>query len=120
MIEPFAVARELLTTIPGISTIVADVIIAKIGVDMSVFPTPGQLASWAGACPGQNESAGRVKNSKTRPGNRYLKAALGAAAMSLSRSKTSYLAVKYRRRFRRRCRCCRGLFCIRRCGGPRT
>jgi transposase len=97
VIEPFAAARELLTTIPGISTIVADVIIAEIGVDMSVFPTPGQLASWAGVCPGQNESAGRVKNSKTRPGNRYLKAALGAAAMSLSRSKTSYLAVKYRR-----------------------
>ena len=97
VMEPFQLARELLMTIPGISKNVANVIIAETGVDMDVFPTAGHLASWAGVCPGQNESAGRVKSTRTRPGNSYLKAALGTAAMSVSRSKTTYLAVKYRR-----------------------
>lgn len=97
VIAPFQSARELLTTIPGISTTVADVIIAETGANMAQFPTPGHLASWAGVCPGQNESAGRVKNTKTRPGNRYLKGALGIAALSASRSKKTYLAVKYHR-----------------------
>ncbi len=97
VMEPFQVARELLMTIPGISKNVANVIIAETGVDMGTFPTAGHLASWAGVCPGQNESAGRVKSTGTRPGNSYLKAALGTAAMSVSRSKTTYLAVKYRR-----------------------
>ena len=97
VMEPFQLARELLMTIPGISKNVANVIIAETGVDMDVFDTAGHLASWAGVCPGQNESAGRVKSTRTRPGNSYLKAALGAAAMSVSRSKTTYLAVKYRR-----------------------
>lgn len=97
VIEPFRDARELLTTIPGISLTVAAVIIAETGGTMEQFPTPGHLASWAGVCPGQNESAGRIKSTKTRPGNRYLKAALGIAAMSASRSTHTYLAVKYRR-----------------------
>ena len=69
---------------------------------MSRFETAGHLASWAGVCPGQNESAGRMKSTTTRPGNRHLKAVLGTAAMSASRSKTSYLAVKYRRILSRR------------------
>ncbi|MDQ2740982.1 MAG: IS110 family transposase [Chloroflexota bacterium] len=64
---------------------------------MTVFETAGHLASWAGVCPSQNESAGRVKSTQTRLGNHYLKAALGIAALSASRSKTTYLAVKYRR-----------------------
>lgn len=97
VMEPFQLARELLMTIPGISKNVANVIIAEAGVDMDVFPTAGHLASWAGVCPGQNESAGRVKSTRTRPGDRYLKAGLGIAALSISRSKTTYLAVKYRR-----------------------
>jgi len=97
VIEPFRDARELLTTIPGISLTVAAVIIAETGGSMEAFPTPGHLASWAGVCPGQNESAGRVKSTRTRPGNRHLKGALGIAAMSASRSKRTYLAVKYRR-----------------------
>ena len=64
---------------------------------MNVFPTAGHLASWAGVCPGSNESAGRIKSSKTLPGNKYLKAALGIAALSASHSKDTYLSVKYRR-----------------------
>jgi len=97
VIAPFRHVRDLLVTIPGISTIVADVVIAETGADMSRFPTAGHLASWAGTCPGSNESAGRVKSTRTRPGNPYLKGALGTAALSASRSKDTYLAAKYRR-----------------------
>ncbi len=94
---PFAAARELLASIPGVSRIVAEVVIAETGADMSVFPTAAHLASWAGTAPGCNESAGRVKSTKTRPGNRYLKAALGTAGMAAARSKGTYLSAKYRR-----------------------
>ena len=87
----------LVGSIPGFSQILAEVFIAETGGDMTQFPTPGQLASWAGVSPGSNESAGRVKSSKTRPGNRYLKGALGVAALAVSRSKTTYLSAKYRR-----------------------
>ncbi|WP_344297993.1 IS110 family transposase, partial [Agromyces neolithicus] len=97
VMQPFQVARELLSTIPGISTLVADVIIAEIGVDMSVFPTPGHLASWAGVCPGQNESAGRVKSTHTRPGDGYLKGTLGIAALAISRMDNNRLAARYHR-----------------------
>jgi transposase len=95
--QPFRATRDLIVTIPGISTVVADVIIAETGGDMSRFPSAGHLASWAGTCPGSNESAGRVKSTHTRPGNPYLKGALGAAAMSVARSKNTYLAAKFRR-----------------------
>jgi transposase len=95
--QPFRATRDLIVTIPGISTVVADVIIAETGGDMSRFPSAGHLASWAGTCPGSNESAGRVKSTHTRPGNPYLKGALGTAAMSVARSKNTYLAAKFRR-----------------------
>lgn len=97
VMKPFRVFRDTLTTIPGVSVRVADVIIAETGGNMGIFPTPGHLASWAGVCPGSNESAGRVKSTKTRPGNRHLKAALGISAMVITRQKNSYLAAKYRR-----------------------
>ncbi len=97
VMEPFRGARDLIVTIPGISTLVADVIIAETGADMARFPTAAHLASWAGTCPGSNESAGRVKSTRTRPGNPYLKGALGVAAMSAARSRDTYLAAKYRR-----------------------
>ena len=95
--QPFRAARDLLTSIPGFSRIVAEVFIAETGADMSVFPTAGHLASWAGLSPGSNESAGRVKSTKTRPGNRYLKGALGIAALSVARSKNTYFSAKYHR-----------------------
>jgi transposase len=94
---PFRAAREFLATIPGVSLKVADVIIAETGADMARFETPGRLASWTGVCPGSNESAGRIKSAHIMPGNKYLKAALGTAALSASRSKDTYLSAKYRR-----------------------
>jgi transposase len=97
VMEPFRATRDLIVTIPGISTLVADVIIAETGGDMSRFPSAGHLASWAGTCPGSNESAGRIKSTRTRPGNPYLKGALGAAALSVARSKNTYFAAKFRR-----------------------
>ena len=97
VIEPFQAFRDLIATIPGISTLTADVIIAETGADMTRFPTAGHLASWAGTTPGSNESAGRVKSTKTRPGNPYLQGALGAAAMSLAKSPNTYLGARYRR-----------------------
>lgn len=96
-IAPFRLARELLISIPGFSTTITEVFIAETGADMTVFPTAGHLASWAGAAPGSNESAGRVKSTKTRPGNRYLKGALGIAALAAARSKNTYFSAKYRR-----------------------
>jgi transposase len=97
VMKPFRCVRDLIITIPGISIGVADIIIAETGADMARFPTAGHLASWAGTCPGSNESAGRIKSTKTRPGNPYLKGALGIAAMSAARSHDTYLAAKYRR-----------------------
>lgn len=101
-IEPFRAARDALVTIPGVSNTVAEIIIAETGADMTVFETAAHLVSWAGVCPGMNESAGKVKSSATTHGNAYLKAALGVAAMSASRSKGTYLAARYRRIVSRR------------------
>lgn len=102
VMAPFQAKRDLICTIPGISTSTADVIIAETGGQMAQFPTPGHLASWAGVCPGQHQSAGRVKNVKTRPGNRHLKGALGAAALSIASHKGTFLNAKYRRLVRSR------------------
>ncbi|OOP59150.1 IS110 family transposase [Arthrobacter sp. SRS-W-1-2016] len=95
--EPFRDAREALAAIPGVSRRVAEVIIAETGADMAVFETPARLASWAGVCPGANESAGRIKSAHILPGNKYLKGALGIAAMAAARSKNTYLAARYHR-----------------------
>ena len=99
VIAPFRHVRDLLITIPGIAQGVADVVIAETGADMTRFPTAAHLASWAGTSPGSNESAGRVKSTHTRPGDPYLKGALGIAAMSIARHATTsgYLGAKYRR-----------------------
>ena len=97
MIEPFQGFRDLICTIPGISTMTADVIVAETGADMTRFPTAKHLASWAGTTPGNNESAGKVKSSRTRPGNPYLQGALGAAAMACAQNPRTYLGARYRR-----------------------
>lgn len=98
VVAPFRRARDLIVTVPGISTTLADIIIAETGADMTRFPTAAHLASWAGTAPGSHESAGRIKSTKTRPGNPYLKGALGIAALSIARSKqNTRLAARYRR-----------------------
>jgi transposase len=97
LMEPFLPARDLLESIPGFSRIIAEIFIAETGGNMAQFPSPEQLASWAGVSPGSNESAGRVKSTKTRPGNRYLKGALGVAALNQAKSKNTYFSAKYRR-----------------------
>ena len=97
MMQPFQHFRDLICTIPGIGDKTADVIVAETGADMTRFPTAAHLASWAGTTPGNNESAGKVKSSRTRPGNPYLQGALGAAALSISHTRGTYLAAKYRR-----------------------
>ncbi|MNW30477.1 Transposase IS116/IS110/IS902 family protein [compost metagenome] len=97
---PFLVAREFLTTIPGVSTLVADVLIAESGADMGRFEDAGHLCSWAGLTPGHNQSAGRVRSAHTRPGNRYLylKGALSVAALVVARHpKGTYLGARYKR-----------------------
>nr|WP_218121680.1 IS110 family transposase [Tessaracoccus flavus] len=94
-------ARALLSTIPGVSDTTAEQILAEIGIDMSVFDSPGKLASWAGVAPGLNESAGKRHSSTCRPGNKHLKGALGMAALSAANSKHTFLAARFRRLTRR-------------------
>ena len=96
-IRPFGPAVELLCTIPGVQRRTAEVIVAEIGTEMSVFPTAGHLASWAGLCPGNDESAGRRRSGRTRKGSRWLSIALTEAAQANTRTKDTYLAAQYRR-----------------------
>jgi transposase len=95
--RPFQRLIELLVTIPGVSTRAAEVVLAEIGTDMARFPTAGHLASWAGMCPGNNESGGKRMSGRTRHGDRYLKAVLGQAASSAGRSKATYLGSRFKR-----------------------
>jgi transposase len=96
-IAPFARQRELLMTIPGVKQRAAEVLIAEIGVDMSVFPTPKHLASWAKVCPGNDESAGKRRSGKTGKGNKWLRATLTESANAATRTKGTYLAAQYQR-----------------------
>jgi transposase len=91
-------------TIPGISDRIACGIIGSIGTDMSVFPTPGHLASWAGVCPGNNRSAGRDISSATTHGDPYLRGWLGIAAgiIAQTSSRPGYLKSYYQRLRKRR------------------
>jgi transposase len=96
-IAPFADARDRLTTIPGVDRRVAEAIIGEIGVDMTRFPTPAHLASWAGMCPGQHESAGKSRKGTARQGDSWIQRHLAVAAMAASRSKGTYLSTQYHR-----------------------
>ena len=101
-IRPFEPAITLLRSIPGVERRAAEVIVAETGADMSRFPSAGHLASWAGVCPGQNESAGKRKSAKTRKGSKWLRGTLTECARAASRSRGTYLADRYRRLARRR------------------
>lgn len=97
ILAPFAGAVALLCTIPGVDRRTAEVIVAEIGPDMSRFPTAGHLASWAGMCPGNNESAGKHRSGRTRHGSKWLRIALVEAAHAAARAKDTYLAAQYAR-----------------------
>lgn len=101
-IAPFEQAVQLLRTIPGIERRSAEVIIAETGGDPSAFPSARHLASWAGVCPGQNESAGKRKSGKTRKGSPWLRATLVESARAAARTKETYLSERYRRLAARR------------------
>lgn len=98
---PFQEAATHLQTIPGIGPKVAEVIVAEIGVDMTRFPSPAHLASWAGLCPGNFESAGKSRSGRTRNGNAALCSALCEAAWAASRTKDTYLSAQFKRFARR-------------------
>jgi len=96
-LEPYAAELALLDEIPGVDWTLAAVLIAELGADMSVFHNVSQMASWAGVCPGNNESAGKRKSSRIPKGNVYLKTALVEAAHSAAKAKGTYLRDKFYR-----------------------
>ncbi len=102
VLAPFAEAAERLTTIPGVDQRTAETVIAEIGTDMNQFLTAGHLASWAGMCPGNNESAGKRKSGRTTKGSRSLRQVLTQAAWAASHTKDTYLAAQFRRLAARR------------------
>jgi transposase len=96
-LRPFELEVKRLDSIPGISQQIAEVLLAEMGWDMSRFPSDKNLASWAGMCPGNNESAGKRRNGKTRKGSRWLRHALIEAAHGAARTKNKYLKTQYHR-----------------------
>ena len=84
---PFAAAVERLKTIPGVDQRTAEGLVAEIGTDMGRFPTSGHLASWAGMCPGNDQSAGKHRSGRTTKGDRWLRQTLTQAAWAASHTK---------------------------------
>jgi transposase len=101
-LRPIAEVMERLDTIPGVGPYLAEALIAEIGTDMSRFPTPAHLASWAGMCPGNQESVGKRRSGRTRKGSPWLRALLVKAAHAGARKKDTYLRAQYRRLAARR------------------
>ena len=96
-LAPVSRAVDLLKTMPGVSAIVAQVLVAEIGTDMSRFPTAGHLVSWAGLCPRNDESAGKRRSTRVRKGGTWLKTTLVTAAWAGARKKDSYLRAQFLR-----------------------
>ena len=99
-LEREAVARP--DGMPGVEVRSAQVIVAEVGTDMARFPSAGHLASWAGLCPGNNESDGKRRTGRVNPGNPYLRATPCQCAMAAGRTKGSYYSSQYRRLAARR------------------
>ena len=95
LLRPIADTVELVMTIPGVGRRVAEVLIAEVGLDMTVFPTSAHLASWAGICPGNNSSGGKRRPARTRHGSMWLRIALTEAAQAAARTKGTYLAAHH-------------------------
>jgi transposase len=96
-LRPFRAARDLLTTMPGISDTVAAVVLAEVGDNMRPFPTAGHLVSWAGCAPRLDESAGKRRSTRTRPSAPWLKTTLVQAAWAAARTKDSYFHAQFAR-----------------------
>jgi transposase len=101
LVAPWQGALMILDSITGVGPRAAEVILAEIGPDMSRFPTAGHLASWAGRCPGQRESAGRKGSAKPRKGSPWLADVLTECAWAAAKSKDTYLSAYYRQVMRR-------------------
>jgi transposase len=101
VITPFARARDRLDTITGVGKRAAETIVAEIGTDMTVFPTAGHLASWAGRCPGNNLTGGKRRSGKPTKGNRWLGEMLTECAWAAARSRDTYLSAQFWRLARR-------------------
>lgn len=97
LLEPLRVHADLLTTVPGVSDVVAQVVISEIGVEMGRFPTAGHLLSWAGLCPRNDESAGKRRSTRIRNGAPWLKTTLVQAAWCAVRTKGTYLRAQFQR-----------------------
>lgn len=97
VMPPFEWAAALLTTMPGVDRTAACALIAEIGVDMQRFASSRHLASWAGLCPGNNESAGKRRSGKSHRGNRWIKGLMTEIAWAATRTKNSYSAAQYRK-----------------------
>ena len=96
-VEPFRVAIEMLSAIPGVGALSAAVIVSEIGIDMSRFETAGHLISWAGLCPKNDQSAGKRRSTRMKKGAPWLKSTLIQCAWCASRTKGSYLQAQYLR-----------------------
>ncbi|MDQ5830173.1 MAG: IS110 family transposase [Actinomycetota bacterium] len=96
-LAPFRAAVDLLTSIPGVGALAAQVLVAEIGLDMTRFPTAGHLVSWAGLCPRSDESAGKRRSTRLRKGAPWLKTVLVQCAWAASRKKASYLQAQFHR-----------------------
>ena len=97
LLAPIRKSARLLTTMPGVSELTAQVVLAEIGVDMARFPTPAHLLSWATMCPRNDESAGKRRSTRTRKGSPWLKTALVTAAWAAVRAKDTYLQAQFLR-----------------------
>jgi transposase len=101
-LRPFEVEIQLLDTIPGVNRRVAEVLLAEMGTDLSRFPTAQHLASWAGMCPGNDESAGKRRSGRTRKGIPWLRWVLIEAAHGAAHTRGTYLAAQFHRLVPRR------------------
>ncbi len=101
-LRPFEPALERLDTIPGVGRRIAEILLAEVGPDLSRFPSAAHLASWAGMCPGNHESAGKRQSGRTRKGNAWLRGALTEAGQAAGRTKHTYVGAQYRRLAARR------------------
>lgn len=96
-VEPFRAAVELLSAIPGFSSLAAQVVVSEIGMDMSRFETAGHLVSWAGLCPRNDQSAGKRRSTRMKKGAPWLKTVLVQCAWAASRTKGSYFQAQFHR-----------------------